>query len=42
LTIGVLSGVSEDKANATPQAKSTARAIEASSRTLLLIPSTLL
>src|ERR687893_1097874 len=38
LTIGVWSGVSEGKASATPQAKSIARAIEASSRTILLIP----
>src|SRR5918998_2877655 len=38
LTIGVWSGVSEGKASATPQAKSMARAIEASSRTILLIP----
>jgi hypothetical protein len=34
-----LSGrVSEGKANATPQAKSTPRLIEASTRTILLIP----
>src|SRR5215216_4946244 len=38
LTIGVWSGVSEGKASATPQAKSIARAIEASSTTILLIP----
>src|SRR5918995_7083032 len=38
LTIGVWSGVSEGKASATPQAKSIARAIEASIRTILLIP----
>src|SRR5918998_1558740 len=41
LTIGVLSGVPsgvpEGKASATPQAKSIPRAIEASSRTILLI-----
>src|SRR3712207_7459063 len=41
LTIGVWSGVSEGKASATPQAKSMARAIEDSSTTILLIPSTL-
>src|ERR671921_1004017 len=38
LTIGVLSGVSEGKASATPQAKSIPAAIEASSRMILLIP----
>ena len=37
LTIGVLSGVPEGKASATPQAKSTPRVIEASSRMILLI-----
>jgi hypothetical protein len=37
-----LSGVPEGKASATPQAKSIATAIEASSRTVLLIPYTLL
>jgi hypothetical protein len=41
LTIGVWSGVSEGKASATPQAKSMARAIEDSSKMILLIPSTL-
>src|SRR5918995_1013427 len=38
LTIGVWSGVSEGKASAIPQAKSIARAIEASIRMILLIP----